>query len=165
MAEFRDYSLTLPSPASVLVAMASLASLSCSPPSRAEPLPGAAPVVVTNLASPGAFSVRNASPQEVRVAREVIVERQTAGKWEQIVAPVELVQRCENPPAGSCIALAGSATIRPVPWNGYSCAPQCPGSCRANVYAGPGTFRFVVTSCDRTQRFTGPAFELPAERK
>jgi hypothetical protein len=163
MAELRHYPLTTLSVGVTLVA--ALASLGGSCASKAEQLPGEPRVVVTNLATPGGVSIANTSKQDVQLARDLVVERQAAGKWERVEVALALSSTCEKPSTETCPTLAAGATLRPVRWNGFTCAPQCPGSCRANVYLGPGTFRFVVSTCDRAQRFVGPAFELPAERK
>jgi hypothetical protein len=122
-------------------------------------------VRVSNLAASGAFEVRNDGSSEVSLAREVTVEQLSEGRWERADVAIELLEKCGVASVGKCVKLAAGAVLRPVPWNGFSCAPQCPGPCRANVYMGPGTFRFVVSTCDRKHRLPGPAFTIPAQAK
>jgi hypothetical protein len=119
-------------------------------------------VTITNLPAPGAFELRNDGPSEVSLARQVAVERSSGDRWERVPVPLELIEKCGETSTGRCVRLAANAVLRPVSWNGYSCAPQCPGSCRANIYLGPGKFRIVAATCDGKHQFTGPAFMLPA---
>jgi len=119
-------------------------------------------VTVNNLSAPGAFELRNDGAAEVSLLRQVAVERSSGDRWERVPVPLELIEHCGETSTGRCVRLAAGAVLRPLPWDGYSCAPQCPGSCRANVYLGPGKFRIVATSCDGKRQFKGPEFMLPA---
>jgi hypothetical protein len=166
VAELLDHDVTCRRRTGCLFAcFVALAVPSCSAASRAEPRNQVPNVTVTNGASPGAFSLRNEGSRGEELARDVAVERRNGELWERMNAPVELIQSCDQARGASCMTLPAGATWRPIGWNGFSCGPQCPSSCRANIYLGPGTYRFVVNSCDRTRQFTGPPFELPAERK
>lgn len=118
-------------------------------------------VVVRNLSPAGAFEVENQGP-DVELAWAVAVQRYTDGQWTDSVTDLALAETCGQAPESGCVRLAHSAKIRPERWNGLSCGSQCPAACRANVYLGPGRFRFVVSSCDRQQKFLGSAFEMPA---
>ena len=119
-------------------------------------------IAVNNLpAAPGAFEVVNHGGA-LDLAWAVRVEKLVEGGWSPIVVDnLELVERCGEPKNASCRTLAAGGSIRPVPWTGYSCSSQCNAACRANVYYGPGRFRFVVEDCPQTHRFDGPLFELP----
>jgi len=141
--------------AALAVAVAALVASGRHAPSRDN-----AAVILANLPSRGAFEVRNTGSTPVSLAREVILERQSGKSSTREAVSVALVDTCAAAPTDGCVMLSAAVILRPVPWNGFSCAPQCPGSCRANVYLGPGTFRFVAQTCDRTQRFVGPWFEL-----
>ncbi len=121
-------------------------------------------VVVRSLSPPGSFEVENQGP-DIELAWTVTVQRYVDGQWTDTVTDLALAEACGQAPGSGCVRLAHSTKIRPKPWNGLTCGSQCPAACRANVYAGPGRFRFVVSSCDRRKKFTGPAFEMPAEGK
>ena len=125
-------------------------------------------VVVRNLETPGAFSVTNEGP-DVDLLRRVLVE--TLGKaegtekaaWIATDADVRLIATCEEKETGETRRLARGETLVVKPWNGWSCDGQCPRPCRANIYLGPGEFRFVVLSGDRKQRFEGAPFSLGSQ--
>jgi hypothetical protein len=126
--------------------------------------PDDATVVVHNLSLPGAFEVENRGP-EIELAWAVTIQRELKGEWSDRVTDLALVEKCgQSPPAG-CVPLPHGAKIRPVRWNGLTCGAQCAATCRANVYLGPGRFRFVASSCDGKRKFPGPAFEMPARGK
>lgn len=117
-------------------------------------------VIVRNLPKPGAFEIQNQGPS-LSLSSQIIVQRMEEGTWADAATDVYLSPTCEwNPP--TCRTLDHGATLRPIPWNGMSCGGQCPMSCRANVFLGPGQFRFVVTSCDRKQHFYSPVFAISA---
>lgn len=118
-------------------------------------------VLVRNLSTPGTFEVENRGP-DIALAWSVAVQRQDKGQWNNEVTSLSLIQTCGAPPPPDCFHLTHGAKIRPVQWNGLTCASQCAGACRANVYLGPGHFRLVVSSCEGRRKFTGPAFDLPA---
>ena len=147
-----------------------LLAMACSnlPPSQqpsAEASEGGAEtvaVVVTNGSVAGAFSVTN-NGAEIRLNRRVIVEQRAAEQWTATEADVRLISSCDEYEAQSPRLLQAGQSIAVVAWSGMSCGGQCPASCRANVYLGPGEFRFVVLSEDEAQRFEGPPFQLPAE--
>lgn len=120
-------------------------------------------IEVRNLGSPGAFEVVN-SGEAIDLAWEVGVEKSLDAEWRPVeVEQFELVEKCGEPKDSPCRTLEEGAAIRPVPWTGYSCTSQCNEACRANVYYGPGRFRFVVWNCSKRLRFEGPPFELPAD--
>ena len=121
-----------------------------------------ATVEVRNLDVPGAAAIENHGPS-VALARKVLVERKRGTEWIESPVFFNLVEHCGAAKTPVCPELASGATLKPVRWDGYTCSGQCPRSCRSNHYAGPGVFRFVVFSCDRSQRFTGPEFALPPQ--
>lgn len=126
--------------------------------------PDEASVVVRNLSLPGAFEVENRGP-DTELAVSVTIQRDLKGEWSNEVTDLTLVQRCgQSPPAGRVI-LPHDAKLRPVRWNGLTCGSQCSATCRANLYLGPGRFRFVVSSYDGKHKFPGPAFEMPSHGK
>lgn len=141
-----------------------LAATSCasSPVEHASEVPPEeVSVVVRNLSLPGAFEVENPGP-DIELAWAVAVQRHAKGEWSDEVTDLSLIEKCGDTPPGRCVRLAHGARLRPVRWNGLTCGSQCPAACRANVYLGPGRFRFVVSSCDGKRKFQGPEFELPA---
>ncbi len=101
------------------------------------------------------------------LSKSVQVEKQVDGVWSARggEVQVDLVERCGFSPsiAAACIDVGAGAKFTAAPWNGWACGGQCPDPCRMNDYMGPGTFRFVVESCDRKERFEGPPFQLPSE--
>ena len=117
-------------------------------------------VKVTNLAKPGSVSVSNSGPA-IQVKRRIVIEQKSAGKWVPTDAYYDLIGYCGDAAKQDCRELK-RGTIEVVPWNGYSCSGQCVRPCRSNSYLGPGTFRFVVVTCDGKQRFEGAPFELPS---
>jgi hypothetical protein len=123
-----------------------------------------APVVVRNLAMPGAFEVENRGP-DIELAWAVNVQRQLKGQWSDEVTDLALSEKCEARPLAGCVPLPHGAKLAPVRWNGLTCGSQCAATCRANVYLGPGRFRFVVSSCDGKRKFFGAAFEMPTRDK
>jgi hypothetical protein len=120
-------------------------------------------VVVRNLEKPGAVIVENHGPPIV-LASKVLVERKRGAEWIEAPVSFDLVQSCAAGKVPDSVDLPSGATLRPVPWTGYTCSGQCPRSCRSNHYSGPGTFRFVILRSDHGERFAGPEFALPPER-
>src|ERR1700722_11296986 len=119
--------------------------LACTPLQHAsEPPPEEASVVVRNLAVPGAFEIENLGPA-IELAPAVTIQRDSKGEWKDEVTDLKLAEKCgERAPAG-CVPLAHGAKLRPLRWNGLTCGSQCAATCRANVYLGPGRFRFVAS--------------------
>jgi len=137
--------------------------LACSPVQHAsEAQPDEASVVVRNLSLPGAFEVENRGP-DIELASAVTIQRNLKGEWIDQVTDLTLVEKCGQTASGGCSPLSQGAKIRPVRWNGLTCGSQCAATCRANLYLGPGRFRFVLSSCDRKRKFPGAAFEMPSQ--
>lgn len=143
------------------------------PPADPAPAPklaaldGAAPyppprgnVEVRLLGKPGAFQIANMG-DEIDLSRDVIVERNGDGGT---AVTLQLIDTCGAPDAGACVSIPARGTFTPVAWTGTSCDSQCPRPCRANVYLGPGTFRFVVKSCDGRRHWESAWFSLPAAK-
>ena len=120
--------------------------------------------MVRNLFPAGSFEIENQGP-DIELTWAVAIQRYADGQWTDAVTDLTLAKACGRGPESGCVRLAHSAKIRPERWNGLTCGSQCPAPCRANVYLGPGRFRFVVSSCDRRHQFMGPAFGMPAEGK
>jgi hypothetical protein len=119
---------------------------------------------VKNLAAPGASSIANPGP-DVALNRRVTVEKHAGANWVATDADVRLIASCDELETATERVLRSGETLTLKPWNGWTCDGQCAGSCRANVYLGPGEFRFVIVSANGKQRFEGPAFALGAEAK
>ncbi|MFL5052228.1 MAG: hypothetical protein ACJ8D4_19145 [Xanthobacteraceae bacterium] len=150
MAEFRRAQMIIGGAA--LVAALSLAVLQ------------AAAAEIRNLAQPGAFAI-DASPSGASFAKQGRIEQQTARGWEPVFEEFRLVEDCgavATLPA--CVTLAPGASLRPVPWTGYTCRGQCPRPCKGNVYRPPGTFRLVLPLCGGGA-VTGPPFHMGARPK
>jgi hypothetical protein len=129
-----------------------------------EPPPDEASVVVRNLSLPGAFEIENRGP-DIELAWAVTIQRELKGEWSDHATDLTLIEKCGQSPPSGCVPLPHGAKLRPARWNGLTCGSQCAATCRANLYLGPGRFRFVVTSCDGKRKFRGPAFELPSQVK
>ncbi|MFL5060247.1 MAG: hypothetical protein ACJ8DQ_09200 [Xanthobacteraceae bacterium] len=124
----------------------------------------AAAAEIRNLAQPGAFAI-DASPSGASFAKQGRIEQQTARGWEPVFEEFRLVEDCgavATLPA--CVTLAPGASLRPVPWTGYTCRGQCPRPCKGNVYRPPGTFRLVLPLCGGGA-VTGPPFPMGARPK
>jgi hypothetical protein len=116
-------------------------------------------IVLRNLSAPGAFSVTNNGP-DIELQRRVVVEKMEPAGWRATYADVRLIATCEEKETGTTRLMKHGETLVVKSWNGWSCNGQCPRSCRANIFLGPGQFRFVVVSGNSTQRFEGEAFTL-----
>ncbi len=123
-------------------------------------------IVITNL-SPGRFEVSNKGPAPVKLKTSASIERQDSGGGFQAIESrfdvgkgYRLIEQCvaTEPP---CVEIPASGKLYPVRWSGFNCSAQCNGTCRANSFEGPGTFRLVVTQCEGDAQVAGPTFELP----
>ena len=115
-------------------------------------------LALRNLEPSGAFEVSNLGP-DARLSARVRIELLWRGAWTEWVADLRLARACEPPPA--CVTLSAGESLRPPPWNGYSCGGQCPASCRANVLAPPGTYRFALQDCSGVTLVHGAPFVRP----
>jgi hypothetical protein len=158
MGQFRRKALILALAPALALAACQGGSVDSSSGSAASAAPA---VVVRNLETPGSFSVTNTG-EDIALRRHVLVEKKdpASGKWEQTDADVRLIASCDEPESGDTRILKRGETLVVKSWNGWSCDGQCPRPCRANIYLGPGEFRFVVLSADGKQRFEGPSFHL-----
>jgi hypothetical protein len=116
---------------------------------------------ITNLAQPGELEVENLGP-DVDLAWTLLVQYEYNNQWINKVLDLglELVQKCGEPKLGRCVRLIRGAKLRPVPWDGFTCA-SCSTGCRGNAYLDPGRFRFVISTCDGKKKIYGPSFDLP----
>jgi len=119
-------------------------------------------IVLRNLETPGAFSVTNNGP-DIELQRRVVVEKMEGHGWNATDADVRLIATCEEEEIGATRLVKQGETLMVKSWNGWSCNGQCPRPCRANIYLGPGQFRFVVLSGNGKHRFEGAAFTLGAQ--
>lgn len=129
------------------------------------------PVVASTASSaaPPAITITNVGPAEFEItsdggalATAARIERREAdGSWRalehlDVDRGYRLVDDCAK--SDACVQ---AQALRPVPWSGFNCSAQCNGTCRANGWEGPGTFRLSVSSCDGKTMASGPSFELP----
>jgi hypothetical protein len=117
-------------------------------------------VIIRNLDMPGMVEVENRGPA-INLRSQLIVQQMDQGAWHDGAIDLLLSETCVWNPQPGCQTMAHGAKLRPVRWNGMSCSGQCPQGCRATIYLGPGSFRFVVTTCGGKQRFFGPPFTMP----
>jgi hypothetical protein len=116
----------------------------------------------------GRFEIANAGAASVSLSVHASIERKSAsGTFEAIESRFDvgkgyrLVEQCRSTDDAPCVDVAAGATLVPVRWSGFNCSAQCNGTCRANSFEGPGTFRLVVSACDGSGKIAGPTFELP----
>lgn len=141
-------------------AIAGTASVAPKPVATARPAKDA-PKVVTTIIGPGQLEVE---ANGVSLASDVVIDGKGRGEtsaFKPVITnePYLLAESCGARPApGACST--PDHPIHPVAWTGMTCGSQCPTGCRANVPVGPGTFRFVVSSCDRKTTYPSPEFEF-----
>lgn len=117
------------------------------------------PIVIRNLARRGSFEVENRGP-DLEVQWALGVEKQKSGSWVAVASQLSLQENCTTARNGKCRLIKKGEKIRPMPYEGYTCDMKCPPGCMANVRLAPGTFRIIVSTCDGSRRFFGPAFHL-----
>ena len=120
-------------------------------------------VTVRNLPRPGAFQIENIGPP-VRLSGEVHIEQQVGRQWQELAPVIHLIESCWASVTQECPEIDPHKVITPVPWSGFSCSVQCPTKCKKNAYLGPGTFRFVLTTCDKSRKFYSDPFTLPTQQ-
>ena len=119
-------------------------------------------VRVMNGMNPGSFRIVNEGIATVSLNRDVIIETRTHELWQAVAADLKLTASCTAAMPHDCLRLEPGQTFEPVAWSGLGCGAQCAPACRADIYYGPGEFRFVISDCAKKQRWYGPVFKLPA---
>jgi len=116
--------------------------------------------IEVNLAEQfGSFRLVNSGPS-ISLNSAVEVERQENGDWQNArVSNLLLIRSCQEKASQKCIQLAARATLQPPPWRGNYCSSQCPVPCDLDGPLPPGTYRFVITSCDGKHRFHSASFQ------
>jgi hypothetical protein len=114
------------------------------------------------LHGPGALRLRNTGGTPIRLAFAARIELQQTGRWEATHHDLLLFESCPDPapPPDGCITLEAHATYNPVAWTGWF--TQC-HACDKNVPAAVGTYRFVVTTCDRASEATSDPSIITSE--
>jgi hypothetical protein len=151
MAKFRRHALTA---AALLFAFCGAA--------EATGTPARLQLVVTGQT--GGLRIINRGAASVGLLRAITVQKKERTTWVPITTEFNAVSACAATSTPDKVTIAGGATLTVVPWKGYSCSGQCVAACRANIYYGPGTFRYVVTRSPGMQTDTGPEFTLPEGR-
>jgi hypothetical protein len=150
MADLRRQALSI-----VLAALASLAA-------TAQALPQAPPALRLELTKEtGGLRLVNSGSEPLMIRSAIAVEKEEGHDWVSIATEYHAVAQCGPRSAVAPVDIAPGATLTVVPWRGFSCSGQCDAVCRANVYYGPGAFRFIVATLPGGQRFTSPKFLLP----
>ncbi|MBK8013058.1 MAG: hypothetical protein IPK13_17095 [Deltaproteobacteria bacterium] len=110
-----------------------------------------------DLRGPGALVVRNRTDHPIRLRWAADIERLSDETWTVERAHLFLFGACPEPdaPPTGCVTVPARGTVRVQPWTGYFGCAQC-DVCRKNVPAAPGTYRFVVWSCDGRTRVESP---------
>jgi hypothetical protein len=118
------------------------------------------PITVTAM-GPGSFEIENTSGKTVKLMTVAPIETQGgAPLWLELGKGYELLEQCPTTPPKTCVELAPGATLRPVPWTGFTCSAQCNGDCDKNVWVGIGTYRLVVKACESMQPLASLAFPM-----
>jgi hypothetical protein len=116
-------------------------------------------VEVQLLGNFGAFQVVNHGAA-IQLGSLVKVEAKVHGEWkDSLVANLYLIPKCASGAAPKCLSLAAGQTLQPVPWRGNYCYSQCPEPCDLDGPVPPGSYRFVVSTCDRKRQFVSAPFE------
>lgn len=116
-------------------------------------------VAVCNLQSLGKFTVINRTREPVSLQARVRVEVQgKRGDWRLTPAKAYLAAQGDSAgPWPVCLTLQPGEELSPPQWHGFDCTnpfgPNCNGS-----HAVGGRLRFVLLSCDKSQRFEGLPF-------
>ena len=72
--------------------------------------------------------------------------------------PFQLVETCTGHAPDACVTPDHAMQL--VRWSGMTCGTQCGLGCRGTVPYGPGSFRFVLTTCDHAHVYPSPPFDL-----
>lgn len=111
------------------------------------------------------FEIENVGNASLDLDYELVIENHKDGTWsyEQDIQKHMITADCEAnwPPAPPrpCATLHPGAKLTPHPWLGWYCRSMC-RQCGRTVHSlRSGTYRAVVRSCDRAQRFEGKPFE------
>jgi hypothetical protein len=111
----------------------------------------------------GEFRVVNRGTA-IRLNSAVKVQRKVGSGWEDAeVSNLYLIPACQANAVPGCVSLAAKASLQPVAWRGNYCSAQCMSNCNLDGPVPPGTYRYVVTSCDHKHQFVSAAFEKKAE--
>ena len=117
--------------------------------------------IVVTASGNGHFQVENRGTGAVSLSSIVSVERKHGNAWLPTnVRYVGLTERCGEkvPP---CMELPSGKTLKPVPWNGYTCSGQCQRTCRSNHPVAPGIYRIIVSSCGGQEQYASEGFTQP----
>jgi hypothetical protein len=96
----------------------------------------------------------------IRLEASVKVQQKIGAAWQDApVTNLYLTPACTSDPVPDCVSLAAGTSLQPVPWSGNYCSSQCMANCNLDGPVPPGIYRYVVTSCDRKQRFLSSPFE------
>ncbi len=116
-------------------------------------------VAVCNLQSPGKFRVINGRREPVNLLARVGVEVQgKSGDWR--LTPAEAYLAAQSDSASrwtTCLTLQPGEELSPPQWGGFDCTNPFTPNCNGNHAVG-GQLRFVVFTCDKSQRFEGLPF-------
>ena len=124
-----------------------LAASCTSPATHADSVKQEETLVLRNLARSGDLEIENRGPA-INLSGQLIVQQLDGTTWRDNAIDLLLLETCTFTIEPGCKTLEHGATLRPAHWNGMSCAGQCPQGCRANIFLGPGQFRFVFTLPD-----------------
>lgn len=128
------------------------------PPDEPQPPSEPAPLLTLDTRWEGgraSVSVANRTPEPVRFASRLVLERVNGDTGTPLADRGELRAHLDaDRPLPDCAELAPGAHLE-LTFDGL----RGPG-CSACDAPSPGTYRFVVTSCDGRSRTDGPSFEV-----
>lgn len=111
----------------------------------------------------GGLRIVNAGPAPVAIHMTIAVQKLEAVGWVPVTTELNAVERCDPPGSATTVTIAPSGALNVRRWRGFSCSGQCNMVCRANIYYGPGKFRFVATAVSPPSLIVSAPFALPAE--
>jgi hypothetical protein len=115
---------------------------------------------------PGGLRLVNPGSAPATILAMIAVEKQQENRWAPVLTEFCAVARCNGQDRRDMpvqVEIAPAVALEVRPWLGFSCFTQCNNVCHANVYYGPGTFRFVVTTVPMGERLVSPAFLPPRQ--
>ena len=111
----------------------------------------------------GDFSVINYG-DTVSLRSRVEVQQLVAGAWQDRgVQRLYILASCppDFKPLPACRPIGRNETVVAIPWTGFVCHSQCQAMCAGEGKAWPGTYRYVIRSCDGKQSIASATFIVP----
>lgn len=101
--------------------------------------------------------------REIAVAPVITIEQRDEGGWRKAVE-IEAREKCGDTSEkleDTAVWLKPGQVLSVVPWQGWTCAQQCPQLCALRIYLGPGKFRFVAELLPSGRHIASELFTMP----